>query len=111
MVFWRTLVGRLLESEVGGFWRVRRYSFFIVNHHDYSIHSEWMGPVCWRASSGDRNRCFPHEGSGSSSRIRLSAATGRSEGVTVGQRIFFGNRHAAAAHLIAAFLTTRTFRL
>ncbi len=56
-------------------------------------------------TSDDRNRCFSDEGPGSSVRICLFAAAGRSESVTVRQRIFSCNRRTAAAHLIVAQLT------
>ena len=75
---------------------------FISNDHDYSIYPECLGRVCRRISCDDRNRCFPDEGSRSLGCIRVSAAAGCCESVTVRKRVFSGSCRAAAAQLIAA---------
>ncbi len=47
------------------------------------IHTERLGSLCWRVSSDDRDRCFSFEGSRSLGCIRVSAAAGCAESVTV----------------------------
>jgi hypothetical protein len=104
----RIAVRRILEQEIGNTRRPRIGSYVYNDSHHHPLYARWLGSICRRVSRHGRERCLSHEGCRSLGCIRVSAAAGCCESVTVGQRIFSRSRRAATARLIEACFESRS---